>query len=276
MQRLRLTLVIAALLMGACVGSRAFAAGTPLRIGSDISYAPLEFYTGAAKQVTGFDYDLAQALGKVLGRPIDFANHDFNSLITDVRSGRIDAAMSAISDTRAREAQVNFLDYFVAGSGMLVPRGNPHQLFNIAALCGYTVDLQRGTAQAAAVAEQSKICTAVHLGPIHVLAANTDEEALKQLLAGKSDVHLSDYPVVAYLAHTLDGGKKYVVAGRQFAAVPYGIAVRKGNIALLRTLQQALVTVIADGMYDSLLKKWHLEQGALRSAPINAGTLFQH
>ncbi len=33
-----------------------------LRVGSDISYAPLEFYAGHSKQVQGFDYDLAQAL----------------------------------------------------------------------------------------------------------------------------------------------------------------------------------------------------------------------
>ena len=32
--------------------------------------------------------------------------------------------------------------------------------------------------------------------------------------------------------------------------------------------------VIADGTYDALLKKWGLEQGALRSVPVNAGTLF--
>lgn len=37
----------------------------------------------------------------------------------------------------------------------------------------------------------------------------------------------------------------------------------------------ALLSVIADGTYDLLLKKWDIEAGAMRSAPINAGTLFQ-
>ena len=251
-------------------------AAVPLRIGSDISYAPLEFYRGPSKVVTGFDYDLAQALGKVLGRPVIFENRDFNGLIKDVQAGTIDAAMSAISDTRAREKQVDFLDYFIAGSGILVPKGNPRRIFFLAGLCGLTVDLQKGTSQFDAATAASKTCTSLGLGPITILASATDDAALKFFLAGKSYAHITDYPVAAYLAQTLGGGTKYELAGHQFAAVPYGIAVRKGNAELLTQLQAALKTLVANGTYDAILIKWHLKQGALRSAPINAGTLFEH
>jgi len=48
--------------------------------------------------------------------------------------------------------------------------------------------------------------------------------------------------------------------------VQYGILIRKGNTALR--------AVIANGTYDAPLKKWGLEQGALRSAPLDAETLF--
>lgn len=87
--------------------------------------------------------------------------------------------------------------------------------------------------------------------------------------------HISDYPVVSHLARTLAGGKKYAIAGRQFGVVPYGIAVAKSNAALRDRLQRALKAIIADGTYDALLEKWGLEQGAMRSAPINAGPKFQ-
>jgi polar amino acid transport system substrate-binding protein len=81
--------------------------------------------------------------------------------------------------------------------------------------------------------------------------------------------------VVAHLAQTLGRGKRYVVAGRQFGVVPYGIAVSKSDAALRDRVQSALKALIADGTYDALLKKWGLEQGAMRSAPIDAGTKFQ-
>lgn len=252
----------------------AFASGV-LTAGSDVSYAPLEFYAKGSHAVEGFDFDLARAVATQMGDRLQYTNHDFGSLLKAVDAGTFDIAISAISDTRAREKHVDFVDYFLAGSGMLVPAGNPHHIFNLDSLCGMTVDMQRGTAQQLAVEEASKTCVAARMKPIAILTYATDEQALRQFLAGKSVAHISDYPVVAYLARTLDSGHAYVVAGRQFGVIPYGIAIRKGDTAERTAVVAALKAVIADGVYDRLLKKWGLEQGAMRSAPVNAGTLFQ-
>jgi polar amino acid transport system substrate-binding protein len=265
-----------AALLFALVPVAAGAAQPALRFGSDISYAPLEFYAAHTQRVQGFDYDLARALGAQLDSPLTFQNYDFNHLIGALNDGTFDVVMSAMSDTRARSKQVDFVDYFLAGSGMLVAAGNPHRIFNVASLCGMTVDLQRGTSQEAAVSAQSKMCTQVGLKPIVVKAYATDDEALKHFLAGESVAHISDYPVVAHLARTLDGGKQYVVAGRQFGVVPYGIAVSKKNPKLRDRIQTALKTLIRNGTYDKLLDKWGLQQGAMRSAPVNAGTKFEN
>jgi polar amino acid transport system substrate-binding protein len=242
-----------------------------LQAGSDVSYAPLEFY-GPGKVMMGFDVDLAAALSQKLGEPIVMQNHTFDDLLPAVKAGKFDLAISAISDNRTRESQVDFIDYLLAGSGMLVKSGNPHHVFNIGALCGLRVDVQRGTSQEAALKEQSQKCADVGLAPIALATFATDTEGFESFKAGKSDVHVTDFPVIAYLAKTND--HLYEVAGRQFALVPYGIAVAKGNRTLQARLVAAMHGVIEDGTYDKLLKKWGLEQGALRSVPVNAGTLF--
>jgi polar amino acid transport system substrate-binding protein len=249
----------------------AIAGAASLQAGSDVSYAPLEFF-GPGKVMMGFDVDLAAALSKKLGDAIVMQNHTFDDLIPAVKGGKFDLAISAISDTRAREAQVDFIDYLLAGSGMLVPAGNPHHVFNLGALCGLRVDVQRGTSQETALKEQSQKCLDVHLGAIALTTFATDDQAFAYFTAGKSDVHVTDFPVVAYLAKIND--HKYEVAGRQFDLVPYGIAVAKGNATLRARLVAAMHGVIEDGTYDQLLKKWGLDQGALRSVPVNAGTLF--
>jgi polar amino acid transport system substrate-binding protein len=252
------------------------AAGDVLRFASDVSYAPLEFYKPNSKTIVGFDYDLAAALGKRMGRPVEFRNHDFASLIADLRAGKFDLVLSSMGDTRERERDVDFIDYFLSGSGILTKAGNPAHLWDIASLCGHTIDVEKGTSQEAAILRQQTACKAVGLGEITIEAASTDEVALKTFLAGKSQAHVSDYPVVSYLARTLSGGREYAVIGRQFGIVPYGIAVAKNNVALRDRVQHALEDLIRDGTYDALLKRWGLEQGALRSAPINAGTKYQH
>lgn len=258
-----------ATVFSACVA--ASAATAQLKIGSDVSYAPLEFY-GSNHQMIGFDVDLAQALAKQLGEPVVLTNHTFDDLLKSVRNGTFDISISAISDTRAREGQVDFVDYLLAGSGMLVPAGNPKHIFDLAALCGMRVDVQRGTSQETELNEQSKQCATVGLAPIKLITYATDDQAFQAFAAGKSDVHVTDFPVVAYLAATHD--HLYEIAGRQFDLVPYGIAVPKDNPELRARIVAALHAVIADGTYDTLLKKWGLEQGALRSVPVNAGTLF--
>ena len=52
----------------------------------------------------------------------------------------------------------------------------------------------------------------------------------------------------------------------------YGIAVPKDNTKLRDALQAALKAVIADGTYDQILAKWNVTAGALKTAPINAGS----
>ncbi|MGC2131086.1 MAG: transporter substrate-binding domain-containing protein, partial [Candidatus Aquilonibacter sp.] len=121
-------------------------AANELKVGSDVSYAPLEFY-GPGHRMQGFDVDLAQALAKQLGEPVVMSNYTFDGLLHAVRMGTFDVGISAISDTRAREAQVDFVDYLLAGSGMLVPAGNPKHIFDVSGLCGLRVDVQRGTSQ---------------------------------------------------------------------------------------------------------------------------------
>ncbi len=249
-------------------------AGNTLSAAADISYAPLEFY-GPSHSTQGFDIDLIRALGAKMGARMRVANHQFDSILQSVQTGSVDVGISAISDTRAREKRVDFVDYLLAGSGMLVPSGNPRHIFNLGGLCGQTVDVQKGTSQEVALDEQSKRCEDLHLGRIALVEYATDDQAFAAFTAGKSDVHVTDYPVVVYLAKTSGGGKKYQVAGRQFALVPYGLAVRKDNRKLRAELVSALHGIIEDGTYENLLKKWGLEQGALRSAPIDAGTLFE-
>ncbi|MEO9169623.1 MAG: ABC transporter substrate-binding protein [Candidatus Baltobacteraceae bacterium] len=275
--------VLTRLLVGFAIGAAAgwfaipgtaSAAGS-LRASADVSYAPLEFYGPPSHTMQGFDVDLIKAIGAKLAENMVVTNHQFDSILQSVQQGRADVGISAISDTRAREKQVDFVDYLLVGSGMLVPEGNPRRIFNLGGLCGVKVDVQKGTSQEVALQDQSQRCEDLHLGKITLVEYATDDQAFAAFQAGKSDVHVTDYPVVAYLAKTTGGGNTFQVAGRQFALVPFGIAVRKGNAGLRAQLVAALHGVIQDGTYEKLLKKWGLEQGALRSAPVNAGTLFE-
>lgn len=251
------------------------AAAASLVVGSDISHPPLESFAPGQKMV-GLDIDLTNAIAERMHEPVKIENYPFSVLIPGVQSGRFSFAVAGIFDTRAREQKVDMVDYLYAGSGLLVPKGNPKHIFSLGSLCGLTVDLEVATLQEAEVRKQSAECEAHHLGQIHILTFTSDVESVKAFESGRSDAHIADYPVVAYLAKTLGGGNAYVVAGPPIHVVLYGIVVAKNDPALKAAVQQSLKSIVADGTYDKLLAKWGLSQSALRTIPINAGKLFEH
>jgi polar amino acid transport system substrate-binding protein len=273
---MRVPFLLAGLLAALLLAPLAFVAAAPaapLNVGSDVSGAPFEYFQENSKTPLGFDIDLLNAIAAKMGRQPSIANHQFDDLLKAVQRGQFEVAMSAISDTSAREKLVNFLDYFVAGGGLMVQQGNPLRVFGIDGLCGHAVTVESGTSYQADLEKQSAKCKTVGLGAVTILTYKTDDDAFAAFMAGKAPVYVADYPVGVWRARTT--GKGLQVVGRQFDVVPYGIAVGKQNTALLMQLQRALVAVVADGTYDRLLKKWGLSQGAMRVAPINAGKLFE-
>jgi polar amino acid transport system substrate-binding protein len=250
--------------------------GTPAatQVGADVSGAPFEYFGPPGNKMLGFDIDLLKAMSIRMG-PIVVVNHTFDDLLAAVRRGKFDLAMSAISDTRDREKLVDFIDYFIAGGGIMVRPGNPHRISAINALCGYSVTIEKGTSYLTDLQKQSDDCKAIGLGPIQLLTYATDDASFAAFQAGKGDAYVADYPVAVNRQKHMPGASSFVVVGGQFDVVPYGIAVAKNNSPMQSAARAALLAVIADGTYDLLLKKWDIEAGAMRSAPINAGMLFQ-
>ncbi|PJE96116.1 atrA protein [Streptomyces carminius] len=245
-----------------------------IKVGSDIAYAPIEFYD-ENDQVAGVDPDLADALEKQLGVEFKFSNGTFDQLVLGMNSGRFDIVMSAMTDTKERQqgesedAQggADFVDYFRAGSAILVKKGNPEGIESLDDLCGRTVALQRGTANEDLAEEQSEKCDK----PIKILAFEKDTDALLQVKQGRAVADINDYPVAAYNAKTSGGGGDFEVVGDQINAAPYGIAVSKKNTELRDAIKAALDAIIDNGEYQKVLEKWDVAGAGVEEATVNGG-----
>lgn len=251
-----------------------------LRIAMDPNYAPVESKDQNG-EVVGIDADIAQELGKRLGVKIKFVDTAFDKLIPDLQAKQYDAAMSALTDNRQRRdgtddtgAQknpgVDFVDYFIAGTSILVAKGNPKGVKGLDDLCGHSVALQRGTTQASIADRQTGACSRVGK-PLLIHLYDTDDQALAELAAGRAVADLNDFPVAAYVAQTTDGGNRFEITSSQLQPGPYGIAVAKDNTALRDVLAKALDQAIRSGEYDKILAKWNVTAGAAQNAVINGG-----
>ena len=250
-------------------------ASKQLRVGSDIEYAPIEFYKEGTQQTQGLDWDLAQALGAKLGVTVTFVDDtDFAGIIGALQAGRFDVVMSAMNDTAERRGKgVDFVDYFRAGSSILVQKGNPKGIKTPDDLCGATVSVQKGTTQDTGIlTPQVAKCQAAKKA-LNVLRFEKDTDALQQVKNARAVANLEDFPVAAYNAQTSGSGKDFdVVTGQVGTQYSYGIAVPKANTQLRDSMQAALKAIIADGTYDQVLTKWNVSAGALKTAGINGAS----
>lgn len=237
-----------------------------LVVGSDVAYAPVEFYDADGKTIIGIDPDLGKAIGAQLGVTLEFQNGTFDGLIASLtKSKRIDLIMSAMSDNKKRQAEIDFVDYFSAGTSILVKKGNPKGIKSLDDFCGQTVALQRGTTQDDVAEAQAKKCGS---NKLTILKFDTDPEALLQVKQGRAVADMNDFPVAAY---TTTQSEDFEVVGAQIEAGPYGIGVRKQDSQLRDALQKAVQALIDNGEYTKILEKWKVTSGALTSATVNGG-----
>ncbi|GAA5166097.1 ABC transporter substrate-binding protein [Ornithinimicrobium tianjinense] len=245
-------------------------AGT-IQVGSDLAYAPMEYLDEDGK-VVGFDVELADLIGEQLGVEFVFNNAQFDSLITQLKSDRIDVAISGMSDTAERQKEIDFVDYYNAGGVLLVKKGNPSGLQSADDLCGKTVAVQRGTTAEEVSNAQSTTCTDAGKEPVEVLAFDRETEAMLQVKNGRADSGMQDYPVAAYNARTSGGGNDFEIVGDQIEAGPLGIAVSKEDTQLRDAIQEALQAVMDSGDYQKLIDAYEVPLGAIDEATINGGS----
>ncbi|MDP9345187.1 MAG: ABC transporter substrate-binding protein [Actinomycetota bacterium] len=240
-----------------------------LRVATDASYAPASAFAPDGRTIVGFEPDLGAALGRVLGVRVRFTNTDFSKVLPDVAAHRTDLVMSAVTDTPERERIVDFVSYFSAGTSIVVQRGNPDGITDLAGLCGHAVAVEQGTVQVDLLARAQKQCP----GPrIVVKRYGTNADALLQLRTGRVSAVLNDYPPASALSTDPRTRTHFqLVSTTQYEPGPYGIAVAKDDPRLRDAVRAALGRLMRSGAYAAVLHRWNVSDGAVTTASINAG-----
>lgn len=233
-------------------------------IATDASYAPNEFFDEDGKTIIGTDADLAKALGKTLGLEVELKNATFDSIIPGLAAGKYDIALSSFTDTKEREQTVDMVTYLTAGTGFYTTADNPTEVQTLEDLCGKKVAVQKGTVQQDDVEAQNKKCDT----PIDIQVFTQQTDVDLALSSGKAQVALADSPVAQYAVKQSDG--KLKSTGKDYDSAPYGVAVSKKS-GLTGAVHKAVQTLIDNGTYTAILKKWGLTSGAITESKINDG-----
>lgn len=243
-----------------------------LKVGTEAFYPPFEYLDTDNTTVIGLDMDLFNAVGTELGVKTEVTNMAFDGLLPALDGGRIDVVAAAMTDTKARQAKYDFVDYFLTGQGIVVLKGNPKHISDISDLCGLTVAALDASVQQTLLEGFNKKECATH--PITVLAMAKDSDAMLQVQSGRAQASFSQDAVARFNVKSVGGGDKFEVANKQpLLPVVTGPMFTKANSQLRDAVKAAVEKLIKDGTYAEILKKNNVSSGSIPEVTINGGTL---
>ena len=233
-----------------------------LIVGVNVPYSPNEYLQGG--KVVGFDVDLLDATAKVLGLTTDYRQADFEKIVPAVEAGTYDIGMSSFTDSKEREKTDDFVDYFSAGYLWASQKGKTVDPTNA---CGLTISVQATTVEETdELPALSKACTSAGKKKITIQSYTSQDDAVNAVVIGRADAVTADSPVTAYAIK--QSGGKLQQAGDVTEAAPYGWPIKKGS-SLVQAMQKAVQSLMDNGTYDQICKKWGVQSGEIKTATIN-------
>ena len=230
------------------------------------NYPPLTFKDPATNQRLGFDVELGEAIGWVLGVPVEWTEMAFVQMIPGLQTGRADLAMDGIGDLPARREVVDMVDYLRTGARFFVAAGSTVR--SPTELCGMKVGASRSTSWPADIAAWStRECTGAGKPAMVVIGTEGSIDTRTQLRAGRLDGGVQGDETMTWFQKVEPGA--YVPIGERFTTVLVGIPVAKTETALRDAVKAAVASLMADGTYAALLAKWQLEPNAIPAVMVN-------
>ncbi|MFP3584735.1 ABC transporter substrate-binding protein [Paraburkholderia sp. SIMBA_055] len=246
----------------------AVSAAEPIKAGVYPSYPPLDMRDPATNELTGFDLELGTALAAKLGRPLDWKETSYSELIAAVKTGRIEIFFNGMFDTPERQEQIGFVDYLRSGSQFITLASKPYRTPE--SLCGKKVGISRMTNAPAAMQRWSQqVCEKTGKPAAIYVPAENSVDARSQMTQGRTDAVMMDSLTIPYVI--AQNRNAFVTVGDPIEYTSMGIGVAKGDATLQKQLAVALQSLVDDGSYAKLLKKWGLSPtSAITKVTINA------
>lgn len=213
-----------------------------LVMATNAQFPPYE-YLDDNGDFAGIDVEIAQAIADNLGKELEIRDMEFDSIITDIQSGKADIGLAGMTITEDRLENVNFSDsYTTAAQVIIVTEGStiagPDDLTGkkIGVQLGTTGDIYSEDIEGATIDRFSK-----------------GMEAVQSLTQGKVDAVIIDREPAKVFVSENQGLK---MVDQEFTLEDYAIAISKDNEELLTQINESLKELKDSGKLQEIIDKY--------------------
>ena len=224
-----------------------FAFSAPLVVVGDQDAPPVTYLENG--EPTGFDIDIAKALGEVLGREIQIKLMPWEIAQERVLAGQADL-LTSMSMSAERENQWDFATATLNRSFALFVRSNNMIIRGIHDLSGRTIGVMNGSLP-------KEILEGRFNANLNLITNYAD--GMNRLIKGELDAVAADEWVGGFTLQKerING---VTMAGDPLVTMQAAFAVRKGNHALREEINRGLEILRSRGTIETIRHKWEPQQ----------------
>lgn len=205
-------------------------------------------------ELIGFDIELAQAVGKDLGVEVEFVQINWDTKENELESKNVDLLWNGMTITPEREAQMEISEPYMLNEQVAIIRKADASKFDSLdkMLASKKWTAESGSAGAELIPE---------LGAT-LIGVSSQINILTELNAGSADIGVMDSVMAGYYIN--ETGSEYadslMIAPVRIALEDeyYGIAARKGEVALMDKINTSLAKLYADGTVGKIAETYGL------------------
>ncbi|MGD9915889.1 MAG: ABC transporter substrate-binding protein [Rhizobiaceae bacterium] len=224
-----------------------------LKIGTEGAYPPFNNLTTDG-QLVGFDIDIANALCEEMKAKCEFVTQDWDGIIPALQAGKFDAIIASMSITDERKEKVDFTDkYYNTPSAVVVPKDSDLTAISKEAFAGKTIGVATSTTHYN-YAEKTYTDSTIKGYP-------SSQEFMLDIANGRLDAVEDDVIVLQTFLDSPEGACCKLLGLPDPQPVEIfgpgaGIAIRKGETALVDKFNAAIKAIRANGKYKEINDKY--------------------
>lgn len=218
------------------------------RVGVDDSYPPMEFKAENGKDTIGFDVDVANEVGKRLGKKeVKFISNDWTGIFDALEANKFDAIISSVSINDERKEKHSLTNAYIANKQVIVTKKDFNKVTKPEDLKNVRVGAQQGTTS-------DDFCNDLKLSSDKYKTYPVVTQPFEDLGAGRIDAIVVDVVVAKY--YLTNNKDAYKLAWESNEAEPMAICLQKKDKETADKVNKILADMQSDGTMKKISEKW--------------------
>jgi len=214
-------------------------------VANDANYPPQSSVDQATGKLVGFDVDVANKMGELLGLKVDFKNPAWETIPAGLQQGKYDVSIGSMTITPERQKVLAFTDpYYYTSGQIFVKKGGP-QITGVADLAGKKVGVGAATTYYDYLKKNTKAVVKTY---------TTDADAFPDLANGNLDFVMTAGPTGQ---QAILSGQPFEFSGKPLYYEDLAMALKLGEADWLALLNYTVQTMHSDGSLTAMSKQWY-------------------